>query len=83
MAFAGRHAEAMFLNPCTVKQAKKVIADARAVATSEGRDPASLKFFPCIVPIIGRTEEEAWAKYEKAKSHADIVGGLAQVRPLY
>lgn len=44
-----------------------------------GRDPASLKFFPCIVPIIGRTEEEAQAKYEKAKSHAHVLGGLAQV----
>ena len=72
----------MFLNPSTVKQAKKMIAEARAVAASEGRDPASLKFFPCIVPIIGRTEEEAWEKYEKAKSHADILGGLAQVKYL-
>jgi alkanesulfonate monooxygenase SsuD/methylene tetrahydromethanopterin reductase-like flavin-dependent oxidoreductase (luciferase family) len=78
-AFAGRHAEAMFLNLCTVKQAKKVIAEARSAAAKEGRDPASLKFFPCIVPIIGRTEEEAWAKYEKAKSYADIIGGLVQV----
>lgn len=80
--FASRHAEAMFLNPCTVKQAKKVIAEARAAAAAEGRDPQSLKFFPCIVPIIGRTEEEAWGKYEKAKSHADIIGGLAQVRDI-
>lgn len=53
IAFAGRHAEAMFVNPCTVKQGKKVIAEARAAAAAEGRDPASLKFFPCIVPIIG------------------------------
>ena len=79
-AFAGRHAEAMFLNPATVKQAKKAIAEARAAAAAEGRDPQSLKFFPCIMPIIGRTEEEAKAKYEKAKSYADVIGGLAQVR---
>ncbi len=78
--FAARNAEAMFLNPSTVSQAKKVIAEARAAAAAEGRDPKSLKFFPCIVPIIGRTEEEAWQKYEKAKSVADIVGGLAQVK---
>lgn len=81
-AFAGRHAEAMFLNPSTVEQGKKVIAEARAAAAAEGRDPASLKFFPCIVPIIGRTEEEAKAKYEKAMSHGNIIGGLAQVRDL-
>jgi len=80
LAFAGRHAEAIFLNPSTVKQAKKVIAEGRAAAAEEGRDPASLKFFPCIVPIIGRTEEEAHAKYEKAMSHGDFIAGLAQVR---
>jgi alkanesulfonate monooxygenase SsuD/methylene tetrahydromethanopterin reductase-like flavin-dependent oxidoreductase (luciferase family) len=68
----------MFLNPCTVKQGKKVIAEARSAALAEGRDPSSLKFFPCIVPIIGRTEEEAKEKYEKAKSVADVIGGLAQ-----
>ncbi|KAF4635901.1 hypothetical protein G7Y89_g2196 [Cudoniella acicularis] len=77
-AFAGRHAEAMFLNPCTVNQAKKVIAEARTAAASKGRDPQSLKFSPCIVPIIGRTEGEAKAKYETAKSYADVIGGLAQ-----
>lgn len=69
----------MFLNPCTVKQGKQVIADARAAAVAEGQDPASLKFFPCIVPIIRRTEEEAKAKYKKAMEHADVIGGLAQV----
>ncbi len=79
-AFAGRHAEAMFLNPSTPKQGKKVMAEARAAAAAEGRDPASLKFFPCIVPFIGRTEEEAWEKYETAKKYADPLGGLAQVR---
>lgn len=51
--FAARHAEAIFLNPCTVKQAKKIIAEARTAGAVEGRDPQSLKFFPYIVPIIG------------------------------
>ncbi|PMD30654.1 bacterial luciferase-like protein [Hyaloscypha variabilis F] len=78
IGFVARHAEAMFLNPCTVKQGKKVIAEARAAAAAEGRDPASLKFFPCIVPIIGRTEEEAKKKHEKALSVVDAIGGLAQ-----
>lgn len=78
IGFASRHAEAMFLNPCNVKQGKKVIAEARAAAAAEGRDPASLKFFPCIVPIIGRTEEEAKEKHEKALNVADVIGGLAQ-----
>lgn len=61
-----------------MEQAAKVIADARKQAESIGRDPKSLKFFPCIVPIIGRTEEEAKEKYEKAKANADPVAGLGQ-----
>jgi alkanesulfonate monooxygenase SsuD/methylene tetrahydromethanopterin reductase-like flavin-dependent oxidoreductase (luciferase family) len=77
-AFAAKHAEAMFLNPATVTQATKVIKDARAAAAALGRDPKSLKFFPCIVPFIGRTEEEAKAKYEKAKANADPIAGLGQ-----
>jgi hypothetical protein len=35
------------------------------------------------MPIIGRTEEEAKAKYEKAMSYADVIGGLAQVGDLF
>ncbi|KAK4961163.1 hypothetical protein LTR10_001653 [Elasticomyces elasticus] len=77
-AFAARHAEAIFMNPSTTKLCKSQIAAARAEATSQGRDPATLKFFPCIVPIIGRTEVEAKAKQAKAKGHGDMIGGLAQ-----
>lgn len=78
-AFAVKHAEAIFLNPSTVPQAKKVISEARAAAAAIGRDPKSLKFYPCIVPIIGRTEEEAKEKYDLAAKSADIIGGLGQV----
>lgn len=77
-AFAAKHAEAIFLNTATVGQAKKVIADARAAAAALGRDPKSLKFFPCIVPVIGRTEEEAKEKYATAVANADLVAGLGQ-----
>ncbi len=77
-AFAARHAEAVFMNPATIPLCKTQITAAREQAAAQGRDPSSLKFFPCIVPIIGRTPEEAQSKYEKAKSHGDVLGGLAQ-----
>ncbi|KAK0650032.1 luciferase-like domain-containing protein, partial [Cercophora newfieldiana] len=77
-AFAAKHAEAMFLNTANITQAAKVVADLRAAAAANGRDPASLKFFPCIMPTIGRTEEEAREKYERAVVNADPVAGLAQ-----
>lgn len=77
-AFATKHAEAVFLNTSTLAQAKQVIANARAIAKEGGRDPKSLKFFPCIVPFIGKTEEEARQKYEYAVKFADPVAGLGQ-----
>jgi alkanesulfonate monooxygenase SsuD/methylene tetrahydromethanopterin reductase-like flavin-dependent oxidoreductase (luciferase family) len=76
--FAAKHAEAVFLNTITVEQGKEVIQNMRQIAKANGRDPAALKFFPCIVPYIGRTEEEARAKYEAATEAADPIAGLAQ-----
>jgi alkanesulfonate monooxygenase SsuD/methylene tetrahydromethanopterin reductase-like flavin-dependent oxidoreductase (luciferase family) len=77
-AFASKHAEAIFLNCAAVSQAKKTIAELRAAAAANGRDPQSLKFFPCFMPIIGSTPEDAKAKYERAIENADPVAGLAQ-----
>jgi hypothetical protein len=54
------------------------VARIRADAAAQGRDPSSLKFFVGISPIIGRTVEEAQAKYKRALKYADIHGGLAQ-----
>jgi alkanesulfonate monooxygenase SsuD/methylene tetrahydromethanopterin reductase-like flavin-dependent oxidoreductase (luciferase family) len=51
----------------------------RALAVKEGRDPTDINFFPNITPIVGRTLEEAQAKYEIAKEYADWEGGLACV----
>lgn len=77
-AFASKHAEAIFLNTFSVSQAAKTVADMRAATAANGRDPQSIKFFPCIMPIIGKTREEAQAKYERAVEFADPVAGLAQ-----
>lgn len=77
-AFAAKHAEAMFLNTATPTEAAKFIKGARAEAAAQGRDPASLKFFPCIMPIIGKTSEDAKAKYETALKYANPTAGLAQ-----
>lgn len=77
-AFASKHAEAIFLNTFNVSQAAKTVSDMRAAAAANGRDPASIKFFPCFMPIIGRTREEAQAKHAEAVANADPVAGLAQ-----
>ncbi|KAN0096600.1 Nitrilotriacetate monooxygenase component A/pristinamycin IIA synthase subunit A [Hyaloscypha variabilis] len=78
MAFAARHAEAIYIGGMIPSQATAQIKASRAIAKSEGRDPTTMKFFAAISPFIGRTLEEAQAKFDRAAQHADIVGGLAQ-----
>jgi alkanesulfonate monooxygenase SsuD/methylene tetrahydromethanopterin reductase-like flavin-dependent oxidoreductase (luciferase family) len=50
----------------------------RAEAQKNGRDPSTIKFFAGISPIVGRTLEEAQAKYEACRANIDIIGGLAK-----
>lgn len=77
-AFAAKHAEAIFLNTSTMDQATNVIKSSREAIKANGRDPNSVKFFPCIVPYIGKTLEEAQAKYAYAEANADPLAGLGQ-----
>jgi alkanesulfonate monooxygenase SsuD/methylene tetrahydromethanopterin reductase-like flavin-dependent oxidoreductase (luciferase family) len=48
------------------------------MAAAAGRDPTTMKFFAAISPFIGRTMEEAQAKFDLAAKHADVIGGLSQ-----
>ncbi|KAH2283691.1 hypothetical protein KXV50_000691 [Aspergillus fumigatus] len=48
----------------------------RQLAAEKGRDPRSIKVFATFTPILGRTDEEARAKYEELKKYASVVGGL-------
>lgn len=53
------------------------VANIRRGAEALGRDPRSVKVFAVITPIIGRTEEEAQKKYQRALKFASAEGGLA------
>ncbi|RDI86725.1 hypothetical protein Vi05172_g3155 [Venturia inaequalis] len=78
IAFGGKHAEAIFCANPTIESCKKYTAAVRAKAVEQGRDPSSVKFFLGIMPFIGRTQEEAEAKFEKARKYASVNGGLAR-----
>ena len=52
------------------------VAKIRELAAERGRDPQSIKFFGTFTPIVGETDEEAWAKYEELKKYASVTGGL-------
>ncbi|CAL5869636.1 uncharacterized protein PFLUO_LOCUS3866 [Penicillium psychrofluorescens] len=75
-AFASTHAEAIFVTSHSPEVLRPKIANIRKQAAEAGRDPQSIKFFGTFTPIIGRTDEEAWAKYEELKKHASVIGGL-------
>jgi alkanesulfonate monooxygenase SsuD/methylene tetrahydromethanopterin reductase-like flavin-dependent oxidoreductase (luciferase family) len=78
IAFGGKHAEAIFCSNPTIASTKKYTAAVRSQAAAEGRDPSDVKFFLGIMPIIGRTVEEAEAKLEKARKNLSVNGGLAR-----
>jgi alkanesulfonate monooxygenase SsuD/methylene tetrahydromethanopterin reductase-like flavin-dependent oxidoreductase (luciferase family) len=51
----------------------------RRLATAQERDPAPVKAFIGICPVLGRTVKKAKAKYAEALAHADPLAGQTQV----
>ena len=78
-AFAAQNAEAIFVGGGKPADTAPYVKEIRAAAAANGRDPQHIKVFPQMTPIIGRTVEEAQAKYEKYKALADWKGGMAKI----
>lgn len=77
-AFAARHAEAIFVAGHSPSVIANNIADIRKMAREEySRDGASIKFLALLCPIIGKTREEAVAKYDEFVSYGSADGALA------
>lgn len=76
--FAAQHAEAIFTSAHAPAVCKKNIAEIREVARDTfGRDPSKIKVLALVTPILGRTEEEARAKYQDYKQYASLEGALS------
>ena len=78
-AFAGKHAEAVFCGGAVPSDTAPYVKSIREIAVSNGRDPQDVKVFPQITPVLGRTLEEAQAKFKYYKSLADYKGGMAKL----
>ncbi|RDW60222.1 putative monooxygenase-2 [Coleophoma crateriformis] len=78
MRFAARHAEGIYTGGIKPEGTKDGIAAIRAQAAAMGRDPSTIKAFIGLSPVLGRTLEEAQAKFDLAVKHADAHAGLAQ-----
>lgn len=77
-AFAAQHAEAIFTSAHAPAVCKKNISEIRQIARDEfGRDPSKIKVLALVTPILGRTEEEALAKYNDYKQYASLEGALS------
>jgi len=83
---AGKHAEVYAFWGETLEQARETITKVRAAATRHGRAGA-VRFSLSLRPILGRTEEEAWARaariLEAARPAAAGSGGSERRRSIF
>lgn len=64
----------MYIGGLFPSQAAGQIKASRDHCRAAGRDPYTVKFFAAVNPIIGRTMEDAQAKYDEAMKYADVIG---------
>jgi len=76
-AFAGRHAECVFISARDKASARDSIRAIRAEAAAAGRDPQDVKVFVGIAAIPGRTRAEAEDKRAEYMRYANAEAGLA------
>lgn len=77
LAFAGKHAEVIFIAAHRPEVARSRVDQAREAAVKAGRDPKSLKVLALLCPVVGRTDEEAQAKHDEYLAHGSDEGALA------
>jgi len=75
-AFAARHAEGVFISAYDAGVVRQYVDDTRARAAAEGRDPASLKFFAMVTPIVADSDAAAERKLAAYRELASDDGAL-------
>lgn len=78
MAFAGKHAEAVFINTVSVEQARRSVEKIRQAAADAGRDPQDVKIIVLLTVIVAPTNEEAWEKHGQYQQNVTVEGALAR-----
>lgn len=61
--FASAHADCIFTNLVSIENARDYYRDIKTQAAARGRNPDSLSILPSVQPILGKTQEEADAKF--------------------
>jgi FMN-dependent oxidoreductase (nitrilotriacetate monooxygenase family) len=74
--FAGRHAETIFISGSGKAHVRDTVADLRARAKAEGRDPGDLRIIASATVIAGATRAEAVEAFEDSLEHVSRDGML-------
>ncbi|MFS3129641.1 LLM class flavin-dependent oxidoreductase [Nocardioides sp. Bht2] len=77
-AFAGRNAEALFINSLDPASAAPVVADVRRAAEQAGRRRDNVKLLAILGFVVGSTEEEARRLHEEITDFQSIEANLAK-----
>jgi len=77
LAFAGNHAECVFISGQDKAATRTQVDKVRAAAQAAGRDPQAVKVFMGITVIAAPTEQQAQAKYAEYLRHASPEAGVA------
>lgn len=83
VAFAGRHADAVFTDGGTFEDGRIFYRRVKERAAAEGRNPDSVKILPGIGPIVGATETEAREKYRRLRDLLSPREALANLRHFF
>lgn len=77
LAFAGNHAECVFISGQDKAATRAQVDKVRAAAQAAGRDPQAIKVFMGITVVVAATEQQAQAKHAEYLRHASAEAGVA------
>jgi alkanesulfonate monooxygenase len=75
-AFAGRHAECVFMSGPSIKVIAPRVASIRKAAAEAGRDPGALLILAMMTIVVAATDAEAEAKLAEYRRYARAEGAL-------
>ena len=76
---AAETAEVVFTASASLEEAQQFYQSQKAQVEAAGRDPAHVVIMPGVMPIVGRTREEAKALWKELNTLVDIDNGLKQL----
>ena len=82
MDLAARTADMVFTAQATIPEGQAFCRTMAELAVRHGRAPDHIRIFPGLMPIVGRTEQEARDKYEQLRALVDDTTGLRGVARL-